>query len=96
MTPQEITKLKEQANRSKALMKRSSMAGDRAKSVMDNYEKTLTAFEANVERVSKEDAALAAAMAEIGNAGPILDEAFQDEPVSANPSENAHLPEVKG
>ena len=95
MTPQEITKLREQATRAKSLMKRSSFAGERAKSVMDGYEKTLIAFEANVELVDKEHAALAAAMAEIGNGGPILDEAFQDEPVSAKPSEVAHLSEVK-
>ena len=79
MTPAEITKLTEQASRAKALMVRSSSTGERAKTVFDNYEKTLGAFESNVERVSKEDAALAAMMAGIGNAGPVLDAAFQDD-----------------
>src|ERR1700677_3034854 len=78
MTPAEIAKLTEQAKRAKALMTRSSVSGERAKTVFDNYEKTLTAFEANVEVVSKRDADLAAAMSAMGNAGPILEEAFQD------------------
>jgi hypothetical protein len=102
MTPAEITKLTEHARRAKNLMERSSRTASRAEFVMDNYEKTLSNFESQVERVSKEDAALAAAMAGMGNAGPVLDAAFQDDtslqddaPVSAKPSETAHLPETK-
>ena len=100
MTPAEIGKLTEQARRAKTLMTRSSTSGERAKTVFDNYEKTLATFDANVELVSKQDAALSAAMAAMGNAGPILDAAFQDEdavkPVNAQPSEGAGLPKVNG
>lgn len=100
MTPAEIAKLTEQAKRGKALMVRSSTSGDRAKTVFDNYEKTLAAFDANVETVSKRDADLSAAMSAMGNAGPILEEAFQDEkpaePVGVRAAENAHLPAVNG
>ena len=99
-TPAEITKLTQMASRAKALMSKSSAVGDRATLVMDRYEKTLANFEANINRVSKEDAALAAALSEMGNAGPVLDSAFQDEapaaPVSAKPSETAHIPTVNG
>jgi hypothetical protein len=49
MTPAEIIKLTEQASRAKVLMSRSSSTGERAKTVFDNYEKTLTAFESNVD-----------------------------------------------
>ena len=96
MTPQEITKLTEQARRAKTLMQRSATSGERAKAVMDNYETTLTNFEANIERVSKEDAALAAMMSAMGNGGPVLEQAFSNDatPVSANPSETAHLHKV--
>lgn len=100
MTPAEIAKLTEQAKRAKSLMARSSHSGERAKTVFDRYEQTLANFEANVERVDKQDAALASAMAEMGNAGPILDEAFQDGAtpkvaVNAKPSETAQLAAVK-
>lgn len=78
MTPAEIAKLTEQAARAKALMTRSSKSGANAKMVFDRYEGTLNAFDANVERVSKEDAALTATMAAMGNAGPVLEQAFQD------------------
>lgn len=97
MTPAEISKLTEQAKRAKVLMARSSVAGERARAVNDSYETTLGTFEANVERVSKEDAALIAAMAAMGNAGPILEEAFQDDKaVDAKPKETAHLHSTNG
>jgi hypothetical protein len=100
MTPAEIAKLTEQAKRASTLMRRSSTSGNRAQTVFDNYEKALAAFEANVELTDKNTAALNAAMAAMGNAGPILDAAFQDEesdnPVSAQPSEGAGLPKVNG
>jgi hypothetical protein len=94
MTPAEITKLTEQAGRAKALMARSSSTGERAKTVFDNYEKTLGAFESNVERVSKEDAALAAMMAGMGNAGPVLDAAFQDDTATGGAPVTAALGDV--
>jgi hypothetical protein len=76
-TAAEIAKLTEHAGRIKDLMRQSSAAGERAKTVFDRYEQTLANFAANVERVSKEDAALAAALAEMGNAGAALEEVFQ-------------------
>ena len=96
MTPNEITKLTEQARRAKTLMARSAASGERAKVVMDNYEGTLTVFEEQIERVSKEDAALAAMMSAMGNGGPVLEQAFSNDshPVSADPSETAHLHNV--
>ena len=98
MTPLEITKLTEQARRAKSLMQRSADSGERAKVVMNNYEKTLVNFEENVERVSKEGAALAAMLSAMGNGGPVLEQAFShddhSQPVSANPSETAHLHKV--
>ena len=103
MTPNEITKLTEQARRAKTLMQRSADSGEHAKIVMNNYEKTLTNFEENIDRVSKEGAALAAMMSAMGNGGPVLEQAFSNDgdsaarsaaPVSANPSETAHLHKV--
>jgi hypothetical protein len=101
MTPAEIGKLTAHAERAKKLMVRSSEVGQKAGPVLDSYEATLSLFEANISRVSKEDAALAAMMAAMGNAGPVLDAAFQDDkvvagPVSAKPEETAHLPAVNG
>jgi hypothetical protein len=105
MTPAEITKLKAHAENAKALMRRSATIGERAGVVLDRYEKTLGEFSANIDRVSKEEAELKAAMSAMGNAGPALDAAFQDEqplakeatfPVEAKPSESAHLHEVFG
>jgi hypothetical protein len=100
MTPAEIAKLTEQAQRAKTLMAKASQSGAKAKNVNDSFEQTLARFDSNVDQVSKQDAALQAMMAAMGNAGPILDQAFQDDapaaPVSAKPGENAHLAAVNG
>lgn len=96
MTPVEITKLTDQAKRAKRLLERSATASEHARVVNDRYEGTLSTFEAHVDRVSKEDAALTSVLAAMGNAGPILEEAFQDGKVSTHPEEVAHLPKADG
>ncbi len=98
MTPAEIKKLTDQATRAKALLQRSAASGERTKVILDNYEKTLSAFEANADRISKADADLSAVLSAMGNAGPILEDAFQNDVsvVSVKPSETAHLPKVNG
>jgi hypothetical protein len=108
MTPAEITKLKEHAERAKGLMRKSAVVGAQATTVLDRYEQTLATFEANIDRLSREESDLKAAMAAMGNAGPALDAAFQDDPstaangaapnspVEAQPSESAHLHKVLG
>ena len=95
MTPAEITKLSEHAKRAKALMQKSSVAGDRAASIMDNYEKTLAKFEEHLATVERNDADLSAALSAMGNGGPILEDAFREAPAGVAPSEHAHLSEVK-
>jgi hypothetical protein len=84
MTPAEITKLKGHAERAKSLMRKSAIVGAQAAAVLDRYEQTLATFEANIDRVSREESDLKAAMAAMGNAGPALDAAFQDDPSTAN------------
>jgi hypothetical protein len=78
MTPAEIAKLTEQANRGRDLMAQSAKSGERAGTVFDRYEQTLSQFNANVERVAKEESALKSAMIAMGNAEPVLEQAFQD------------------
>lgn len=96
MTPAEIAKLTEHAVRAKKLMEDSAKVGATAGPILDSYERTLGNFVANLQRVSKEDAGLQAAMAAMGNAAPVLEAAFQDgKTTSAKPSETAHIPAVK-
>lgn len=93
-TPAEITKLTEQARRAKALMNKTTTVQVSANKVMTNYEKTLSNFSAHVDRISKEDAALAAMMAEMGNAAPEIENALNGS-TEAKPAETAHLNEKK-
>jgi hypothetical protein len=78
MTPAQIAKLTEQATRTKALMARSSTSGDRAKTVLDNFEGTLNRFDAGISQVDSQEKALAAQLQAMGNAAPVLDAAFPD------------------
>ena len=95
MTPAEIRKLTEHANRAKSLMHTSSEVGAKAGPVLDSYEQTLEQFAANIDRVKSEDSALKSAMAEMGNAGAAMEDAFRtDPPKDTQPSEVAHLPKA--
>lgn len=93
-TPAEISKLTEQAKRAKALMAKTTTTLNTADKVITNYERTLSSFASHVDRISKEDAALTSTLAEMGNAAPALEEAFQSD-TPAKPSETAHLNEKK-
>ena len=95
-TPAEISKLTDQARRAKALMAQTTVTLNSADRVITNYEKTLNSFASHVDRISKEDAALSATLAEMGNAAPVLDTAFtEDNKTPSKPSETAHLNEKK-
>jgi hypothetical protein len=100
MRPSEIAKLTEQARRGKALFASAEPVAAKAKLVFDEFEQTMDMFNAHVSDTSKQTAALKAMMAEMGNAGPVLEATFQDEkatgPVSAKPEEVAHLPKANG
>jgi hypothetical protein len=93
-TPAEISKLTDQARRAKALMAQTTVTLNSADRVITNYEKTLNSFASHVDRISKEDAALSATIAEMGNAAPALEAAFQPDTPS-KPAETAHLNEKK-
>lgn len=108
-TPAEITKATEIANKVKSLLDKTSKANELAQPVIASYDKTLTAFIAHVTNLSKQDAALQAALAAMGNAQPALEAAFgdnedkgqagsvsaPDKAISVNPAENAGLHAVK-
>lgn len=75
----------------KKLRQRESDLHAHAKNIIDAYHKTIDLFEAGVKKIAAEEAELRAELADMGNGGPLLEEAFSD----AKPSEAAHLAEVK-
>lgn len=97
-TTAEIRKLTEQAGNFKRLMRETASANEQATAIAEQYGRTLETFRGHMESVKKQGAELQAAMAEMGNAIPAMEEAFQDDkptPTLSKPSDTAHLHEVK-
>jgi uncharacterized protein YukE len=97
-TTAEIKKLTEHAGNFKRLMKETAKANEDAAGVAEQYGKALDTFRGHMDSVKKQGAELQAAMAEMGNAIPALEDAFQDDkpaPTPSKPSETAQLHEVR-
>ena len=104
-TPAETLKSIENAKLLKALMDQTAKENDRSDEVIRSYTRTLMAYGAHVSALSKNDAALQAEMAGLGNAAVAMEAAFQDDKndgkangqdhaVEAHPEESAHLHKV--
>lgn len=95
-TPAAITRLTEHAARAKSLMVATDKTAEVAGPILDNYEATLTRFKAGLSQVKENEKALAAVLQGMGNAGNIIDSAFQDaKPAAAQASVNGEQQVIK-
>jgi hypothetical protein len=86
----DIQKLIGRAKRSQALTDRAAASGGNAETVMNNFEQTMNRFDAQFGQMSEYEKQLAA-MIEVGNGGPPLDETFPAPPVVAPSSGSSHV-----
>jgi hypothetical protein len=104
-TPAETLKSVENAKLLKALMDRTAKDNEMSDQLIKSYTGTLMAYEAHLSALSKNDAALQAEMAGLGNAAVAMEAAFQDDKndgkangqdkgVETRPEESAHLATV--
>lgn len=82
-TPAAIDRITAHAERAGKLMERTDTSGEKADSVLNAYELSLTRFEAGVDQVDEKRRALDAALPAMGNAADVMDKAFQDKKTPA-------------
>src|SRR5690349_17111928 len=76
-TPADIQRMMDRIKRAQALTDRAASEGDKADSVMNAFEATLTNYEGHFTSIEEYNSQLAAMMAVGGNGGPPLEATFQ-------------------